>query len=72
MLVYETCISHIKINFTLISHEIFMSRMKLKQFLYEILFSYVKLYVKFFKEKRSVRLATTRVMNKKRSEQSKV
>ena len=36
--------SHMKINFT---YEIFISRMELKQFTYEILFSYVKLHVKY-------------------------
>ena len=41
---YEMEPSHMKINFT---HEIFILDMELKKCLYVILFSYVKLYVKF-------------------------
>ena len=39
---YEVEYSHMEINFT---HEIFIPYMELKQFTYEILFSYVKLHV---------------------------
>ena len=41
---YKMGHSHMKINFT---NAIFISRMELQQFAYEILFSYVKLHVKF-------------------------
>ena len=44
MLVYETRITHMEINFT---YEILISHMELKKFTYEILFSYVKLNVKY-------------------------
>ena len=44
ILVYETSISYMKIKFI---YEIFISRIELKLFTYEILFSYVKLHAKY-------------------------